>query len=174
MKWIKSGGGPLICVESKLASAWFGVLPANDPAASHSSGATDYDRACSVRSYLGTVELPGGSALILGDMPLETSTYRAASGSVLIARLFYIEPDADIPPMLEDVDRSSFADPEETLIFHVDSEPMAIFDSAFSGSDKMKKTLDLFISPGVYRILTKIFNPDDRTSILVHKFYSQN
>src|SRR5687767_8117877 len=77
-RWIKSGGGPLSCVERELARHWLGVIgnsatnSADRPPVTDGRAASDYKRACSVSDYLGKIPLGDGHALILGDMPLQT------------------------------------------------------------------------------------------------------
>jgi hypothetical protein len=132
---------------------------------------SDYGRACQVKDYLGAVNIDEGQALILGDMPLETSVFKHATGSPIIVRLFYADPDADIPRMLHRVSDTSFDDPEESISFDVTSGRLVIFDSAFAGAEPEKKNLTFGCAPGRYRILSKVVNPDRRTSMLLHRFF---
>jgi hypothetical protein len=47
---------------------------------------------------------------------------------------------------------------------------MIVFDSACAGKDVGDAHLTFDLPPGAYSILTKQFQPDERTSVLVHKF----
>jgi hypothetical protein len=140
MEWIKSGGGPLVCVERELAHLWRGTLVSGGEDAP-ALAVSDYERACQVRDYLGVANLNHGSALILGDMPLATSVWIDSSGRVGIVRLFYLDRDADVSSILGKIDDSLFNDPDETLNFEVASNQMMIFDSAASGADKAERAL---------------------------------
>ena len=169
-KRIKSGGGPLICVESELAQYWLGV-GANSVV--HGSGRTyanDYKRACSVPEYLGKVPLGHRHALILGDMPLETLIWQLPDKLPRIVRVFYADPDVDVAKRLESKQDIDFSNPVEKMVVEVKSTPMIVFDSAYAGREVGSAHLSFELPPSMYLVLTKPFSPDDRTSVLVHKF----
>jgi len=169
-RWIKSGGGPLICVESELARYWLGVAAnsiIHGPDRIHES---DYKRACSVSDYLGKIPLGNRHALILGDMPLETLIWQLTEQLPRIVRVYYADPDVDVTKRLESTQNLDFSDPVETMEVDVRSTPMIVFDSAYPGKDVGGAHLSFELPPGMYSVLTKPFSPDDRTSVLVHKF----
>lgn len=168
MDWIKSAGGPLICVERDLAISWRGV--ASKVLNPSVEAASDYDRACAVRDYAGVISVGGGSALILGDMPLETSIWERDDGNVLIVRLFYVDSEESVLKALREIDDRCFENPDESISFEIGSGKMVIFDSAISWIEEEKKTLEFEVSPAKYLILSKIYNPDSRTSLLLHEF----
>jgi hypothetical protein len=172
VEWIKSGGGPLVCLETALAHRWRGVEVGGSARVDLKIDAvSDYERACRVKDYLGTIDLMEGSALVLGDMPLETSVWSDALKNILIVRLFYIEPGTDLEHLLQNIRNSIFINSQETIIFEVHSNNMIIFDSAFPGDDQKKAILRFQLLKGRYRILTSLINPDSGTSLLLHKFY---
>jgi hypothetical protein len=171
-EWIKSAGGPLICVERELAHCWRGAIRTNAGIDAPALSLSDYDRACRIREYLGAIDLEKGRALVLGDMPLETSVWKDATDSPFIVRLFYIDPGTDVPQVLRRIGDLLFVDLEEAINFEIASGQMVIFDSAYPGGDQAKKDLFFECAPGKYRILTKMINPDSRTSMLLHKFCS--
>lgn len=170
MDWIKSGGGPLICIERELATCWRGVAETAGGIDASVETMSDYDRACQIRDYLGTLDVRKGHALILGDMPLETSVWNDERGGAFIVRLFYIDPGQDVPQILRKIDDCWFNDPDEAISFEAISGHMVIFDSAYPGVEQKKKNLLFEISPAKYRVLSKVINPNSRTSILLHKF----
>jgi hypothetical protein len=171
MDWIKSGGGPLICAEREVAVYWRGVTRTNEELDLSADELSDYDRGCRVRDYLGVLKVGRGHAVILGDMPLETSVWKDGYGNVLIVRLFYIDAGADVPGILRGINDSCFDDPNGSVDFEITSGQMVIFDSAFPGIEQEKKTLAFETSRAMYRILTKVVKPDSQTSILLHKFF---
>lgn len=170
VKWIKSGGGPLICVESGLAQYWLGVMGNSIARGPDSVHANDYKRACSVSDYLGKIPLSGRHAVILGDMPLETMIWRHADQVPRIVRVYYADPDVDVVEKLESISDLDFSNPVESIQVDVRSNPLIVFDAAHTGRDIPKAHLTFELAAGDYRILTKQFQPDDRTSVLVHKF----
>jgi hypothetical protein len=171
-KWIKSRGGPLICVERDLAQYWLGVGASSIAHSSDHTYANDYKRACSVSDYLGKIALGNRHALILGDMPLETLIWQLPDQLPRIVRVYYADPDVDVAKRLESTQDLDFSSPVETMLVDVKSTPMIVFDSAYAGKDVGSAHLSFELPPGVYSVLTKPFSPDDRTSVLVHKFVS--
>lgn len=171
MEWTRSNGGPLICLEEQLCPHWLGTTGLDGHEVSSPGDLTDYERACQVRDYLGTINLVSGRVLILGDMPLETSVWQAASGTVHIVRLFYADPHTDFARLLREIDPRLFDTPDELLQFEVSLGRMVLFDSAFRGAEPRKRALSFHIPPGKFRIATKTIDPDDRTSMVLHKFY---
>lgn len=168
--WIKSGGGPLICVELEIANSWLGVTGTSHSQGPNSECLSDYERACNVRDYIGKVSLSNHDALILGDMPLETLVWHRPDELPRVVRVIYGDPGVDIVKVLELGRELDFNDPIELLETNVKSESMVIFDSAYPGIDVSKSRLSFKLPKGKYIVLTKQFLPDDRTSVLVHKF----
>jgi hypothetical protein len=171
-RWIKSGGGPLICAESELAQYWLGVDGNSICCGPNGVYANDYERACSVSDYLGKIALGNRHALILGDMPLETLIWQLPDKLPRIVRVYYADPDVDVAKRLESRQDLDFSSPVETMVVDVKSSPMIVFDSAYPGKDVGSTHLSFELSPGMYSVVTKPFSPDDRTSVLVHKFVS--
>lgn len=169
MDWIRSSGGPLICIERDLAPLWTGIRGSK-----HSDlgdiEIADYDRACQVRDYVGRVAVAGRHALILGDMPLQTMVWCPINQLPLIVRVFYADPEADVIGILAKMLELDFSEPTEVIGFKVESGSILIFDSALSGSNVGEKCLSFELSPAAYLVMTKQFEPDERTSVLVHKF----
>jgi hypothetical protein len=123
--------------------------------------------------YLGKIPLSDGHALILGDMPLQTFIWASRGQVPQIVRVYYADPDANVIKILEAGSNLDFSNPAETLDIEVRSTPMMVFDSAFPGKDVGSEHLSIDLSPGIYSVVTKPFEPDDRTSVLVHKFVPQ-
>lgn len=168
MQWIKSGGGPLICVDRNWATCWRGVV-ASGPLGLE---CTDYERACAAKDYVNKLNLNGGSALILGDMPLETSVW---SGQRLtIVRVFYADPSTEFDQIMLALGDEIFAHPIESTSYEVVSGRMVIFDSAADGRDPTRGVLPFDIENGKYKILTVTTEPNDRTSLLLHRFFLTN
>lgn len=164
LKWIRSTGGPLVCVECDLEKYWHGIDRGDG-----ANAISDYARACNIKSYVGKIEIQNGSALILGDMPVETTAWVSEPGSVFILRVVYIEPDADIPSLLKHAENANFGMPTEELDLAVGSGCLVIFDSSLAGFENAEQRIALNTAPGRYLISTATFYPDSKTSIVVHK-----
>lgn len=170
MKSIASGGGPLVCVELEVASRWRGVAGSAIAPGADSENSNDYKRACSIRDYLGEVPLGDRVALVLGDMPLETLIWQPSKSLPRIVRVFYGDPGVDVTKLLESSSELEFDDPDEVLAVEFKSSPIVVFDSAYPGSDASIDRLSFEMPAGKYLAMTKQFEPDERTSVLVHQF----
>ena len=110
----------------------------------------DYGRACSVRGYIGLVEVGGQQALVLGDEPAST-TYLAAERLFLRWAAAYSEAElvAAARRFLRD---QLHWDEDEDLIWDVRG-PLVLFDSAWPGAEiEPDNHLVIDIEPGRYRV----------------------
>lgn len=169
MHWIMSGGGPLICLERHLEGSWGGIDKLTIP---HGDAKTDYDRACQLKGYLNVLPVLGGEAIILGDMPLDTSFCRARSGALMIARVIYacLDFDDKFESIIAELDESIFDRPSETSHFAFATPSVSMFDSAEPGYDILEGSLHFDVTPGSYRVLTREYEPDPENSLVMHKF----
>lgn len=172
MKWIKSGGGPLLFIERELAGNWLGVTGSSLLRSNAGEMETDYERGCQVRDYLGQVAVGTDNACILGDMPRETLVWNVRGELPSIVRVLYADPDVDVTELLGEKSYLDFDDPTEVLHLKIGSTPMVIFDSACPGSSLDIERLLFDIPTGKYVVLTKQFDLDSRTAVLVHAFKS--
>lgn len=169
---IRSGGGPLLCIERALEQKWLGVTGRSALRQSSNGNVTDndYQRACQVRDYLGAIEVKGCEAFVLGDMPLETFIWEREGELPSVVRVFYGDSGVDVVRALELARHLDFSLPIEALNIRVHSSPLSIFDAAYPGFDEAVEKLELNIPPGRYTVVSKQFDLDDRTSVLIHKF----
>ena len=147
MDWIVSGGGPLICLEKRLENSWGGADALTVEAMNAKS---DYDRACQPRDYVNIVPVKEGFALILGDMPLDSSIWTTNIGTLTIVRVFYSAPNKDVDELLSHLDQSIFSNPIESIAFSFQSSAISLFDSVEPGSEAEKPSLSFEVEPGNY------------------------
>jgi hypothetical protein len=166
MKWIKSAGGPLVCLERYLVANWSGAHEESYI----EQRTTDYERACQVQDYLGRIKIRDGEALVLGDMPLETSVWQGRDGTTVIVRLFYADPTVDIPRIINALSDDEFDPPDEHTAINIHDGEMVIFDAAMRGDCASVAALHFELPVGRQIVLTKAVKPGDRTSLLLHKF----
>lgn len=169
MRWIKSAGGPLICLESRLMSSWCGADGTFQMGKCVASQHSDYDRACAMSDYAGLVDVGGGSALVLGDLPLATAIFGKTHSELYVVRAVYMDPGTEIMLFADYFDERFFRAPVEVLSFEIRSDALAMFDSALPGSDQSKKVLTFSLSPGRYEIKTALVDPNEQTSLVVHR-----
>jgi hypothetical protein len=132
--------------------------------------ATDYDRACDIEALIGLLQVGNVEALVLGDEPLATAwlPYRARPGGVVV-RWRYAEDKESVSSRQAEMLALEGAEPVVTL--RVRSSPLLMFDSAVAGSDlDVTEALLIELQPGTYRVSSAEFNPDESTSLLLHRF----
>ena len=163
MKWIYSEGGPLLLVERRLLSEWNGSdtsQPEDRP--------TDYDRACAIVEYMGVIEVANGSAFVLGDEPLQTAIWKDSRDEFTLVRWSYAESEAAFVEVFGQFPNEPQWDPE-IVEFNIEDGELVIFDSAFSGREVLE-SLEIEVNPGLYRARLMLWEPNDKTSLVVHEF----
>lgn len=175
MNWIKSAGGPLICIDHALAAHWRATAGSSGPAVSgHSLPSTDYERACELEGYITRIPCADGSALVLGDMPLETAIWSGAD--TLIVRVLYADPNTSFEDMIAGMPSYPFDNPLETISYRVTSGVIEVFDAACDRSTEAGLSISMLsasVRGGSYRIVTINYEPDDRTSLVIHRFFPE-
>ena len=161
----------MICVDESWSNCWRGVVGSSCPV-HRDDTITDYNRACNIKDYVGSLRTNGGCALVLVDMPLETSVW--LRGRTTIVRLFYADRDIQFEDLLSQIDNSIFINPLEVATYDVVSGRMVIFDSALTLGPQEQNFLPFNIEAGRYKILTVTAKPDSRTSVLLHRFFRVN
>lgn len=159
IKWIRTGGGPLICIEKANRNTWLG--------ASRDGTSSDYKTACEISEYCSVIDVRGFSAIVFGDMPLQTGVLNCGK-HVVVMRLMYIDYVGRIYDIIQDL--CSFSDYELQNIdgILIRTGVMVMFDSAYSGID-YNESIEFQLAPGKYSIHTGFFKPDSQTYIVIHK-----
>jgi hypothetical protein len=170
---VESLGGPLICVEHKLADLWRGVDGLSiKPDPSARGARTDYECAYLIPNrYLSALSLARGAALILGDMPMTTGVWKNYLHQVIIWRFRFGEPEDDAPTLLASLAEAAFARPVETLEFSFDSPNVVIFDSSCPGDEAEEESVSFEIAPGKYVVTTHVVRPIPTAELVLHRFY---
>jgi hypothetical protein len=176
MHWIESAGGPLLLLSEDSMGNWGGVLDLISRAAakvSYSPGGkpTDYDSACSVEGLLGFIEIGTENAVVLGGESLQTAWVPNGAGNGgMFIRWFFGESEAEFMSWIDDIPEEIFGANEKVIIRR---RNLILFDSAVAGRNVKKKPdeyLSIELEPGHYDIETGVYQPDDRTSMVVHRF----
>jgi hypothetical protein len=103
-------------------------------------------------------------------MPLETRVSYRNGRTPLIIRLFYADQGTDVAEMLENSPAFDNVNPVESVDVELRERGLLIFDSAFPYPEVDDKYLTLNLLPGKYLVVSKLFEPNERTSLLVHEF----
>jgi hypothetical protein len=173
MKSIKSRGGPLICVSERDRTKWCGILGSYRGANCVSTPISDYERACAVRGYAGTLYVGDSVALVLGDMPLETTAWSESRHISYIVRTVYSDPAVDVRTLVSKLLLSVFDQALERTNLRSTSSRISIFDSALAGNEVANECLTLETDIGTYEVNTVVCEPDERTSLVIHRLSLQ-
>jgi hypothetical protein len=180
---MNSNGGPLLLVPGEYLLEWEGI---DTPSAGRQveakfrwdgpdAPATDYDRACDVKGYLGAIQIGEGTGLVLGDEPAMTSWQPLAvhdnagntrAGGMLI-RWIYADSGEHVVDVLGHVPEGVWM---EGVTFRAGQQPLYLIDSAFAGSE-LEGGDHLFIQlpAGTYRVSTAVYEPDASTCLVLHR-----
>ncbi len=176
MRWITSEGGPLLLLDEEGLEMWGGVLglltgPPAQNSWSPGGTPTDYDRACSIEGYIGSIAIGAKRGIVFGDEPMRTAWVpcEEASGGTVVRWVFGESEDE----FLGWVDRVPEASFRSDGLFEVLRPKLLMFDSAVAGRNVKKRPseyLSIELEPRSYAIETAVYQPDARTSMIVHRF----
>lgn len=159
MKWIESLGGPLVLVLKSLVGAWGGAD------SEHPMEGDDYGRACAIKGYLGEIPIATGFGLVLWGSPDRTTILETGAGWALLR---WQCADSEVEMLKCVHENIGNAEVLEQLQHTVSEETYELFDSVYPGNE-IEKSLQLKISPGVYRVSTRSHS-ESRTGFLAHVF----
>ena len=120
--------------------------------------------------YAGLISVSDASALILGDLPLATAIWDKSLSEIYIVRAIYMEPGTEIRQFMDRFEEAQFGDPLKSISFECRSTPLVVFDSAYPGRDQRKELLQFALLPGNYEIRATVFDPNEQTSFVLHRF----
>ena len=176
LMWIASEGGPLLLLTREYLRYWEGTDPptgdrtiearfrwTRNPAAP----ATDYDRACDIEDYLGLIDVVPGQALVLGDEPLATTWRSLGPTGGMLVRWSYAPEEAAVVQALARIPDAIWGPAQ--LVLTVGPEPLYLFDAAYPGAE-VEEYLVVELRPGHYTLATGVYEPDDLTSVVLHRF----
>lgn len=160
--WIESAGGPLLLLEENLLAHWQGCFSNSEDTP------TDCDRACDVDDYIGVIAVDSSHGIVLGEEPFPTAWWSLARlGEGLLVRWVYAENETAVIHALEDLPDATWL--RTDVEFQVSNGMLILFDAACSGSD-IGERLEIEIPKGCYVTETSHYQPDEQTSVIIHRF----
>lgn len=170
MRWVRSGGGPLVCVARSVAQSWCGVLGTSDPFGDCvAASVTDYDRACSTSGYVATLEVRGAPGLTIGDVPLLTSFHRGPSLTAIVS-IYYAPDDFDVGAELDRVTSARLGSALAITRFNAPGGEMMMFDAALNGADVDEDAVAFTLDAGAYAVSTHVLEDVSDVSLVIHAF----
>lgn len=172
--WVSCDGGPLLLVEEKYLTDWEGSnAPPNGRVVEANfrwglEVATDYDRACDVKDWLGLMDVGEGKAIVLGED--ETATMwlpLLEKQEGMLVRWIYADSDEVIINTAKSL--SNELGTEEGFEFAVGDSDLVLFAACEAGSNKIYPRLKFSFLSGTYKIFTSEYK-DERTSMICHHF----
>lgn len=168
MNWIQSEGGPLLGIGKEIVGLWRGIAGSSFLGKNNYKN-TDYDRACEIKDYIGIIPVDNYQAIVFGDMPLSTTIIKNRK-NIHVIRAFFMDPDPDINIIFRKYLYSDSINQVESINVNLPYNSILIFDSAIPGSEISEEYIEVSIDSGKYTVKTNEFNPDKRTSLLIHDF----
>ena len=131
---------------------------------------TDYGRACEIHNYLGVVDMGNDFALVLGDEPMLSTVLYSTDRKFVIARWVYGDNKNFVDQILQSLDTTKIENWQLSLTLDLLSDKEYLFDSASNFHEIEKEAyLSANIEQGHYGIWTTVYEPDDKTRLLIHK-----
>jgi hypothetical protein len=173
-RWIQSNGGPLLLLAQSLLRDWGGILRGTQGLDAEfrwrgEGCATDYDRACDVKDYVGVIRVGAGHGLVLGEEPFLTCWRPSADreGGILV-RWVCADNESAVRKHFKGLDEVQFTSTPHIL--RVAEPDHYLFDSSEPGEDLgPEDALPVDLAPGVYGLANFWFKPDSSTELQLHR-----
>lgn len=160
--WIESAGGPLLLLEKNLIPGWHGC------SSNLEDSPTDYERACAVDDYIGVIPVASGIGIVLGEEPLSSAWWPLTeAGRGVLVRWLFAENEAAVTRALENLPNREWQ--RTNVEFTVSNGSLILFDAASSGPD-IDESLEIELPGGRYAAETLMYEPDEQTSLILHRF----
>jgi hypothetical protein len=161
LKWLESTGGPLVLIEQAFLPYWHGYEPIN-------TGVTDYERACKIADYLGTIKVGPGYGVVLGEEPFSTTWWQPDENRAgLLVRWVYADNEAEVLEAVRSVSTNKWLTMD--IEIEMGAGDLVLFDSASAGS-AIDSSITIRLTPGTYRAQTLHYNPNENISLILHQF----
>ena len=158
VEWLKTGSGPFVLIPTHTVSQWGGVRGEGSP--------NDFDRACEVADYLGSIPFGDADALVLGDDPFPTAFLRAPTfGGGYIVRMLWGD---DMKAAVGAVFRVGAAQwTTEPVCFDAGPGRLTLFDASEAGP-RASQRIDVELCPGRHALASADYKVRDMC-LLIHR-----
>ncbi|MEA9558139.1 Imm21 family immunity protein [Xanthomonas nasturtii] len=164
LRWIESGGGPLVLLHAVDLPDWSGIEPSLCD-----SGTTDYARACAIDDELGLVTAGPGCALVLGDEPDRTSLIERDEAVFIVRLRWTPSEDALLSALRNALHTLEFA---AAGIFSTRPGTHLLFDSAAPGAHvdaHRSESMVVTLATPRLSLASAVFQPSSKICALIHR-----
>jgi hypothetical protein len=172
LHWIGTSGGPHLVLPERYAEAWEGCFPPSggrvveatfrcDP----EGPATDYDRACSIRGWLGVLSVSRGHALVLSNDGNAAAYFRTGRGQHFLLQWVYADSETELLDYFQDVWPRSPV--EEEVEFRHPGGKLFLMAAADKPGHWLVEPDEFVLPRGRYRALTSR-GEADTVSVVIH------
>lgn len=177
-KWVYNCG-PSLLLSGEYLSYWEGSDPPSGGRTveavfrwnAENGTATDYDRACDINEYLGTIDVGQGRGLVLGDAPMMTTWLPTMSSTPdgMLIRWRYADDEGSVLAALFRIPDDIW-EPEK-FTFSICVTPLHLFGASYAGKAfHLGEHLIFSLPAGTYALATCEYKPDERTALVLHRF----
>lgn len=181
LKWIDAVGDLFLLIGEKHRDKWSGIAKRElwqNGVAEIAADFTDplqadYGLACGVSGLFGVVEVAQGHALVLAGLRVSLAHFSRGEDEFFIVRWMYA-PDKDhVAYLLSAFNPDAYTGWKRETDFAIDSNTSFIFDPGLTWQKREEINEDFLAfdtRPGKYTIHTLAYEPDEETSLYVHRF----
>ena len=163
IQWLDTGGGPFVIIPASELRQWGGVRGDGSP--------NEFDRACEVSDYLGTIDFGVGHALVLGDAPFPTAYLSAPTfGGGFIVRMLWGDDLERASRVVHRIGAACWT--SEPIVFDASDTELVLFDASHPGVHARHR-IEVSLPKGQYAVSTADWE-DDTMCLLVHRLLPFN
>ena len=164
INWISTQGGRFIALPDSSLADWYGCPDdGRDPL----DDSHDYGRACATSGYADLLAVGKTHALLFGENKLG-GVWLESTNPILFEWICAESDDAVIEALAR---LPADLDVNASLSFVAAMDHLNVFDSVFPGGEHEPQHSCRFpIQPGSYTINSSIYQPNEETGLIVHRF----
>jgi hypothetical protein len=168
--WISSVGGPLILMNRESLPYWNGnsLLFSTNPGV-----LTDYERACAIDDFVGILSVNGLEALVLGDLPSDTTFRLLDERNCLLIRWIGAESDDAVTLLIREIMSNKIHGwTKTTCKIQVTNKALVLFDSVCKGNE-LSDSSTVECPNGAYVVFTLSYRPNPETNFFLIRLMNE-
>lgn len=170
--WVNTLGGPHLIIPERYSVAWEGCFAPSHGRVVETTfrcnpkgPATDYDRACEVRGWIGVIPVGRGEALVLSGDDTQATYYRW-DRKHFILRWLFAESEMELLDHFHDVQAQMPV--EDEAVFHHPGGNLYLMDSTDVPGRWFVQRQEFALPRGRYHVLTS-HSSTEKTYIIIHR-----